>query len=175
MATDIICLWDFLPEEIKERLVEECFEYDSTITAKVWKQNEVYHRDCDKPAVIYDNGRKEWYQKGVLHRDNDLPAIVAENGTKKWYQNGLLHRVNDKPAIVYKDGGKEWFKEDKRHRGGPGFFSGPAVQRDGIRMYYNEGVMRRNGNNQFIVYERNIAQKGMMNSTVTIEMTIVPP
>ena len=84
-----------------------------------YKIDNKLHRDGDKPAIEYADGRKDWYQNGKfwckngkLHRDNDKPAVEYADGAKFWYQNGKLHRSNDKPAIEYANGTKEWYQND---------------------------------------------------------------
>jgi hypothetical protein len=34
------------------------------------------HRDGDKPAIIYPNGRREWYINGKLHRDEVYSQLL---------------------------------------------------------------------------------------------------
>ena len=44
----------------------------------VWRKNNQLHRNNNKPAIIYSDGRKSWYKNGVWsgerdsHRDNQL-------------------------------------------------------------------------------------------------------
>jgi len=51
-----------------------------------------YHRDVDRPAIIYSNGSKHWFKNGKRHRDGDKPAIIYSNGNKWWYKNGKFIR-----------------------------------------------------------------------------------
>ena len=75
-----------------------------------WYKNGKFHREEDKPAVIYYRGEKQWYKNGRLHRDGDEPAVIYYNGSKQWYKNDELHRDGDKPAVIRPDGKKAWYK-----------------------------------------------------------------
>ena len=104
----------------------------------------ILHRDNDKPAIEWSNGRKEWLQNGKIHRDNDKPAIEWSNGRKEWWQNGKIHRDNDKPAVEYADGTKYWYQNDKRHRDN----DKPAIEwLDGSKWWYQNGVLIRSSKN----------------------------
>ena len=46
------------------------------------------HSFDDKPAIVYDDGRKEWYRNGKKHRDNDLPAVIRGDGVEFFYRFG---------------------------------------------------------------------------------------
>jgi len=84
---------------------------------KVWRnKNGLYHRDYDKPAIIYADGSQHWYQNDKRHRDNDQPAIIYADGTQVWYKEDLLHRDNDLPAVISDNGTQLWYKNGKRHR-----------------------------------------------------------
>ena len=76
---------------------------------RIWKENDVYHRDGDKPAVIYADGSREWWRHGRLHREGDQPAKVCTDRQEWWY-DGVLHRFGN-PAIVYTDGSETWYQE----------------------------------------------------------------
>jgi len=67
-------------------------EYNS----KFWYKNGWYHRDNNKPAVIYNNGSMFWHKNGKLHREKDLPAVIYYNGDMDWYKNGELIRISRK-------------------------------------------------------------------------------
>ena len=98
-------------------------------------KNGRFHRDGDKPAVIFLDGRKEYWKNGVLHRDGDKPAVIYSSGTEKYYKNGKFHRDGDKPAMIttYK---KEYRKNGKIHRDG----DKPAViYNDGCKEYWKNG------------------------------------
>lgn len=58
------------------------------------------HRNGDKPAKIYSDGKVEYYLHGDLHRENG-PAIVTSD-TQIWCQFGLVHR-SDGPAVIIGD------------------------------------------------------------------------
>jgi hypothetical protein len=51
-------LWDLLPKEIKDHIESFCCEYGKYINYKFWNINGLLHRDNDKPAEIYFNGKK---------------------------------------------------------------------------------------------------------------------
>ena len=74
------------------------------------------HRDDDKPAAIYPDGKKEWWVNDRLHRDNDLPAVIYPNGDREWWVNDELHRDNDKPAVMYANGIKYWYKNGEEYK-----------------------------------------------------------
>ena len=38
-----------------------------------WYQNDLRHRDGDKPAWIWSDGHLEWYKNGKMHRDAVAP------------------------------------------------------------------------------------------------------
>ena len=50
--------------------------------------NGKFHREDDKPAVIWSNGTQRWYFYGKRHRDNNKPAVIYENGCKEYWVNG---------------------------------------------------------------------------------------
>ena len=75
-----------------------------------WRVFNKYHRENDKPAIIYKLGTKHWYINGKLHRDNNQPAIIHTNGNQYWYQNGKYHRENDQSAIIYSNGYQCWYQ-----------------------------------------------------------------
>jgi len=56
--------------------------------SKFWYKNDEYHRDKDKPAIIYGTGTMAWYKNGERHRENDKPAIIWDNGYMEWWSNG---------------------------------------------------------------------------------------
>jgi len=57
-----------------------------------WYKNGNYHRDKDKPAIIYSDGDMYWYKNGIQHRENDNPAIIYSDGSMTWFENGKLIR-----------------------------------------------------------------------------------
>ena len=81
-----------------------------------WWWHGEHHRDGDRPATVRANGQQEWFQHGELHRDNDLPAAIYPGGTKMWSQDGEYHRDGDQPAVIYADGSQEWRWHGKYHR-----------------------------------------------------------
>lgn len=81
-----------------------------------WYQQGLLHRDEDKPAEIYSHGTQKWYYRGLYHRDNDRPAAIYAHGTVFWYQHGQVHRDNDRPAITWKSGTQAWYCCDELRR-----------------------------------------------------------
>ena len=84
-------------------------EVDKHGTTRYYK-NGKYHRDGDKPAVIWSDGTTRYYKNGELHRDGDEPAVIYPHGTKEYYKNGELHRDGDEPAVIWFHGTKEYWK-----------------------------------------------------------------
>jgi len=78
-----------------------------------WFYQGELHRDDDKPAVTYKNGRQMWYKHGMLHRDGNEPAYIHPNGARAWHTDGKKHR-EDGPAVIKKDGTKEWWLNGER-------------------------------------------------------------
>lgn len=78
---------------------------------KSWKDKDGnLHRDGDKPALIWFDGRCDHYKHGMIHRDGDLPACYSPNGEKPicYYKNGKLHRDGNKPAVIREDSYEYW-------------------------------------------------------------------
>jgi hypothetical protein len=69
--------------------------------------NNQFHREDDKPAVVFTNGTQYWYKNDKRHRENG-PAIIYYNGDEHWYLNGELH-CESGPAIMRNDGSQEWW------------------------------------------------------------------
>jgi len=44
----------------------------------------------------YLGGTMYWYKNGVFHRENDKPAIIWNNGTMSWYIDGEFIRSSKK-------------------------------------------------------------------------------
>jgi hypothetical protein len=38
----------------------------------------------------YPSGNKYWFKNNNYHRDNDKPAIIYSNGTMSWWESGEL-------------------------------------------------------------------------------------
>jgi outer membrane lipoprotein-sorting protein len=57
----------------------------------------------------YTSGTMFWYKDGKYHRENDKPAVIYSNGDMSWLKNDKYHRENDKPAIIYNDGRLCWY------------------------------------------------------------------
>lgn len=76
-----------------------------------WTRNGRLHRDGDKPARIFPDGRYEWYVDGRLHRDGDKPAAVwwfDDYIALVWKKNGQTHRDGDRPAYMSSNGVSKW-------------------------------------------------------------------
>ena len=84
-------------------------EVDEYGTIRYYKDGK-FHRDGDKPAVIYSDGTKFYYKNGKKHRDGDKPAALDLNGYEAYYKNGERHRDGDKPAVIYSNGTKYYYK-----------------------------------------------------------------
>lgn len=84
---------------------------------QAWLKNGRPHRDGDKPALIWPDGRREWWVDGRQHRDGNKPAVIRLDGSREWWVrghlqrsidtntarwelNGALHREGDRPALV---------------------------------------------------------------------------
>ncbi len=72
---------------------------------EIWRNEKgQYHRENNKPAVIYKNGRIEYWKNGKLYeRGDNLPTIIHANGDFEYWKNNKIHRDNDEPAFVSKD------------------------------------------------------------------------
>lgn len=98
-------------------------------SARVWKMNDLLHRENGQPAIEHANGNKEYYENGQRHRAGGLPAVECGNGYKEYFERNLRHREGDKPAIEHPDGYKAYFVRGLRHRvGGPAIDDGKAFQ-----------------------------------------------
>ena len=92
------------------------YKSDGTLYRIVFCDTDAYgtfiHRDNDKPAIIYRNGRKEWFLIGKEHRDlENGPAIITENGIKVWMTHGELNKNNAYPVIEKPDGTRFSYNE----------------------------------------------------------------
>lgn len=54
----------------------------------VYLRDGILHRDGDKPALIYANGRVVYFKDDKRHRDGDLPAVIHSNGSIGYWRNG---------------------------------------------------------------------------------------
>ena len=64
---------------------------------------------------VSPNGTQYWYLNGVFHREGNKPSLVFPDGEQRWYINGKLHR-EDGPAIVYSNRSNRrpsWFLNGK--------------------------------------------------------------
>jgi hypothetical protein len=73
-----------------------------------WSKNGKWHRDGDKPAVIYRNGTLVWCKNSVYHRDGDKPAWIGADGVLEWWKNGIQHRTTG-PAIIRANKKREYW------------------------------------------------------------------
>ena len=90
------------------------YEIYSLYNAIVSEKNGKLHSYIDAPAGVNlnKNGKivsEEWYYEDKLHRENDKPAVVYSDGKKFWYYNGRTHRENGKPAVIFPNGRKEYW------------------------------------------------------------------
>ena len=97
-----------------ESVIMNTYKFRLSYKNKIWYLNDDYHRDLDRPAIIWFNGDKEWCQHGKNHRDNDKPAIIGSTDYKKWSKHGKYHRDNNKPAIIWPSGGVEYWVNGDR-------------------------------------------------------------
>jgi hypothetical protein len=81
---------------------EYTVKIDNKGTERWHNKDGKFHREDDKPAVIFANGNQFWYVNGKRHRVGG-PAVISHNGSQFWYLNGKRHRV-DGPAIVCANG-----------------------------------------------------------------------
>jgi hypothetical protein len=58
----------------------------------------------DNYMCIFDSKKYKWLNNNNYHRDYNRPAVIGLNKYKLWYKNGLLHRDYDKLAIIYIEG-----------------------------------------------------------------------
>jgi len=85
---------------MKSRINKTEYTFDKyTDGTMTWYKNDKYHREKDKPAIIWSNGDMDWYKNGIQHRDRDLPAIINENGTMIWLINGIFIKEYSKYEI----------------------------------------------------------------------------
>jgi len=81
----------------KSRIDKIEYSFDKYTSGTLfWYKNDEYHRDKDKPAIIYSNGDMFWYKNGKLHREKDLPAIIHNDGRMFWYTDGEFIRSSRK-------------------------------------------------------------------------------
>jgi hypothetical protein len=99
---------------------------------EMWKKHGKLHRDNDKPAMMWVDGRQEWYQHNKRHRDNDKPAVIWADGSQAWYQHGKRYRDNDKPAMIRAAGMRIWYQHGKRRRDDD---KPPVILADGTRYF----------------------------------------
>lgn len=79
---------------------------------KFWKDKKGdLHREGDKPAVIWADGRHDHCKHGLLHRDGDKPAVYYPNRERPfmvYYKNNFLHRDGNKPALITENCYEYW-------------------------------------------------------------------
>jgi hypothetical protein len=81
--------------------LNNCIEY---YECEIWYKNGLRHRENDKPAFEWINGKKEWYINGLRHRENGKPAIEYSNGKKEWWINSKsIKRNYDENGIIHND------------------------------------------------------------------------
>lgn len=100
---------DWLIKEIKKLFTKVIVdEYSKTY----WYLNNKFHRENDKPAIIWSDGSKHWYINGKRHRENDKPAIIWSDESKEWWKNGICHRENGPAKVNDIYGFKAWYLND---------------------------------------------------------------
>lgn len=116
-------------------------------------QHGKWHREDDKPAIVYANGRREWYVNGKLHREHDKPAVIygVNNCHREWRWNGKLHRDGDLPAFIDLKT-QEWYRHGNMHRDSdlPAFISV-----GGDKAWYKNNRLHRDGDKPAIIYGNN--------------------
>jgi hypothetical protein len=78
------------------------------------------HNVNDQPA-LWRVHCKEWFQYGYAHRDDDKPAVEYTNGRREWFRWNERHRING-PAVITADGSVEYWIDGRRYNtvlGGP--------------------------------------------------------
>ena len=56
--------------------------------ARVRTINNIDHRNYDLPVWFYFDGFRTWWIDGELHRSNNKPAVIWEDGRKEHWKNG---------------------------------------------------------------------------------------
>jgi len=74
---------------------------DGSVLSEQWFENDKWHRDNDKPAIIYYNEdgsvlSEQWFENDKCHRDNDKPAIIQyrKDGSvslEYWFKEGVQY------------------------------------------------------------------------------------
>ena len=57
--------------------------------------------DQNYVCTLHNSGNLRWYQHGKYHREGDKPAVIYSNGIQMWYKNGRQHRDHDGPAVYW--------------------------------------------------------------------------
>lgn len=78
-------------------------------THRWFTANGMFHREGDKPAIVYKNGTRMWLARDKMHRNDDKPAIIWADGSHEWFTYSKSHRGNDKPAVIDSNGFQEWW------------------------------------------------------------------
>lgn len=66
---------------------------------KIWMKNGLYHRDGDKPALIFQNGDLLWMQNGHFKRNPHINASVYQPNYK--YSDMIRCERNDDGFLLY--------------------------------------------------------------------------
>jgi hypothetical protein len=120
--------------KILKKINKKCITMLHDDTAVYYFRDCKFHRDDDRPAVVFARGRIEYFIDGIRHRDEG-PAIACVTGYKAFYKNGKLH--NDKgAAIVHPSGAKEYFVDGKPKNNGIVTFI-PAKLNDYYKINFN--------------------------------------
>ena len=106
-------LWWPVSPELMDIYRDGSHSFKDAMSALHWYKNDQKHRDGDKPAEIYADGRLAWFKNGRHHRDGDKPAEIWADGTLVWYKNGELHRLRG-PAFIDAHNKFQWYFKGKQ-------------------------------------------------------------
>jgi hypothetical protein len=82
-----------LPDDTEHGIVVR--DSDGNIQLTYWADKDGdFHREGDRPAVLWADGSKEWYHHGKRHRISN-PAVVKSGGeTQTWIKGCRLLAIN---------------------------------------------------------------------------------
>jgi hypothetical protein len=61
--------------------------------AKVYFRDGCKHRP-NGPAVIQRDGTQEYFFQGIRHREGDKPAVIFPDGKLEYWENGKLIKID---------------------------------------------------------------------------------
>lgn len=99
---------NYIELELEEYTQDELIEYfagfrkyKSRLGTVVWKNEDgLFHRELDKPAIIFKTGTAEWYHLGKRHRKGH-PAIIHKDGRLEYWENNK-HLYTEYQGKTYK-------------------------------------------------------------------------